>query len=115
MNDYQAATATFTPPPASRDDILQQLFDQATSVRRTFEESSYYSSAKRKHAEPSATATVAHHMASLNRKCKFEHRVWTASAGGGPAVPAREITVPSQVCFKQARHTFHSPNSRYGG
>jgi hypothetical protein len=113
MNDYQAATATFTPPPASRDDILQQLFDQATSVRRTFEESSYYSSAKRKHAVSSATAAAAHHMASLNRKRKFEHRIWTASASGGPAVPAREIAMSSQVCFKQARHTFHSPISRY--
>ena len=86
---------------------------RATSVRCTFEESSYNSSAKRKHAVSSATAASAHHMASLNRKRKFEHRVWTASAGGGPAVPAREITVPSQVCFKQARHTFHSPNLRY--
>ena len=113
MNDHQAATATSTPAPVSRDGILQQLFDQATSVRCTFEESSYNSSAKRKHAVSSATAASAHHMASLNRKRKFEHRFWTASAGGGPAVPAREITVPSQVCFKQARHTFHSPNSRY--
>ena len=32
MNDHQAATATSTPAPVSRDDILQQLFDQATSV-----------------------------------------------------------------------------------
>jgi len=116
MNDYQAATSTSTstPPPASRDDILQQLFDQATSVRRTFEESSYYSSAKRKHAVSSATAAAAHHMASLNRKRKFEHRIWTASTCGGPAVPAREIAMSSQVCFKQARqHTFHSPISMY--
>ena len=111
MNDYEAATST--PPLASRDDILQQIFDQATSVRRTFEESSCYSSAKRKHTVSSATAAAAHHMASLNRKRKFEHRIWTASAGGGPAVPAREIAMPSQGSFKQARYTFHSPISRY--
>ncbi len=68
MNDYEAATST--PPLPSRDDILQQLVDQATSVRRTFEESSCYSSAKRKRAVSSATAAAAHHMASLNRKRK---------------------------------------------
>ena len=113
MNDYEAATATSTPLPASRDDILQQLFDQATSVRRTFEESSYYSSAKRKHAVSSATAAAAQHMASLNRKRKFEHRIWTTSACGGPVIPAQEIAMSSQICFKQARQTFHSPISRY--
>ena len=116
MNNYEVATSN-TPPSSFRDDILQQLFDQAMSVRRTFEEPPYYSSSKRKNTVSSSTAAAARHMASVNRKRKFEHQLWTAS--GGSAAPSlafapafdEEIAMPSQGRFKQARHTFFSPIS----
>jgi len=126
MNNYEVATFT-TPPSSFRNDILQQLFDQATSVRRTFEESPAYYSSKRKNAVSSATAAAAHHMASVNRKRKFENKIWTASMGESddpiltpalaralalaPAFDEDDIAMPSQGCFKQARHKFFSPIS----
>ena len=124
MNDFEA-------PPSSHDDILKQLFNQASSVRRTFEESSHYASSKRKHTVSSATAAAAQHMASLNRKRSFQHRIWTTlTAGSAAAVSApfshsvvaaatadideEGIALPSsQVSSKKARYTFHSPISRY--
>ena len=69
----EAPTATDAPPPTSRDTILQQLLDQASDVRRTFEQSP--SASKRKHTVSSATAAAALHMASINRKRKFESRL----------------------------------------
>ena len=117
MNDIDA-------PSSSRDDILKKLFNQASSVRRTFEDSPYYASSKRKHTVSAGTAAAAQHMASLNRKRKFAHRIWTASTGSsGVTVPApfsfrigideEAIALPSQGSSKQARYTFHSPISRY--
>jgi len=78
MNDNAASTATEAPtttdtPPSSHDTILQQLLDQASDVRRTFEQSP--SASKRKHTVSSATAAAALHMASINRKRKFESRL----------------------------------------
>ena len=80
MNDNAASTATEAPatattdtPPSYRDNILQQLLDRASDVRRTFEQSS--SASKRKHTVSSATAAAALHMASINRKRKFESRL----------------------------------------
>lgn len=78
MNDNTASTATEAPtttgtPPSSCDTILQQLLDQASDVRRTFEQSP--SASKRKLTVSSATAAAALHMASINRKRKFESRL----------------------------------------
>ena len=80
MNDNAASTATEAPatattdtPPSYRDNILQQLLDRASDVRRTFEQSP--SASKRKHTVLSATAAAALHMASINRKRKFESRL----------------------------------------
>ena len=78
MNDNAASTATEAPtttdtPPSSRDTILQQLLDQASDVRRTFEQSP--SASKRKNTVSTATAAAALHMASINRKRKFESRL----------------------------------------
>lgn len=77
MNNNTASTTTEATttdtPPSSRDNILQQLLDQASDVRRTFEQSP--SASKRKHTVSSATAAAALHMASINRKRKFESRL----------------------------------------
>jgi len=120
---------TFEAPSSSRDYILEQLFNQASSVRRTFEESSHYASSKRKHTVSSATAAAAQHMASLNRKRKFQHRIWTAPTSVVPVatpfsysllaaaaadIDEEAIALPSsQGSSKKARFTFHSPISRY--
>ena len=78
MNDNATATeapatATTNTPPSYCDNILQQLLDRASDVRRTFEQSP--SASKRKHTVSSATAAAALHMASINRKRKFESRL----------------------------------------
>lgn len=127
VNDSAAAAAaseamTDAPPTTSRDNILQQLLDQATSVRRTFEESP--SPSKRKHVVSSATSAAALHMASINRKRKFESRLPTSLKGSSdtPAstsgvanvdIIEKKCNSTSQDCFKQARHAFQSPISRY--
>jgi hypothetical protein len=105
MNDFHANSS-------SNDDILKQLFNQASSVRRKFEESPYYASSKRKHTVSAGTAAAAQHMASLNRKRKFANRIWTASTASS-YIEIDEEALLSQRSSKQARYTFQSPISRY--
>jgi hypothetical protein len=102
MDNKPASTATEAPtatdaPPTSRDTILQQLLDQASDVRRTFEQSP--SASKRKHTVSSATAAAALHMASINRKRKFESRL--PSSFGSAATK------------KTSSNTFQRPISMY--
>jgi len=89
---------------ASRDDIMKQIACQAASVRRTFEAHP----SKRKHAVSSATAAAAQHMASLNRKRKFENHLAVRNEGqcgaGPPPAPLGDF-----VWNKTTSHTFHSP------
>lgn len=79
---------------ASRDNIMKQIASQAASVRRTFEAHP----SKRKHAVSSATAAAAQHMASLNRKRKFENHLAVAAPTPGEF-----------VWNKSTSQTFHSP------
>lgn len=82
---------------AARDDIMKQIASQAASVRRTFEAHP----SKRKHTVSSATAAAAQHMASLNRKRKFENDLANRADQGG--------CVPPPPRSKSNNHTFHSP------
>jgi len=86
----------------SRDVIMKEIANHAATVRRTFEAHQ----TKRKHTVSSATAAAAHHMASLNRKRKFENnlaiRATTAAANiEGGAQPG--------FIWNRSSHTFHSP------
>mmetsp|Transcript_30130 Transcript_30130/g.63870 ORF Transcript_30130/g.63870 Transcript_30130/m.63870 type:complete len:266 (-) Transcript_30130:265-1062(-) len=85
----------------SRDDIMQQIASHAASVRRTFEAHP----SKRKHTVSSATAAAAQHMASLNRKRKFENNLAIRATD---AVVCADQVAPKNI-WKQKSHTFHSP------
>jgi len=90
------------PQTNSRDVIMKEIANHAATVRRTFEAHQ----TKRKHTVSSATAAAAHHMASLNRKRKFENnlaiRATTAAANiEGGAQPG--------FIWNRSSHTFHSP------
>lgn len=88
-------------PLTSRDDIMQQIASHAASVRRTFE--AHHS--KRKHTVSSATAAAAQHMASLNRKRKFENNLVNRATDAGIC---DEKAAPEAI-WKHKSHTFHSP------
>ena len=106
MNDNAASTATEAPtttdtPPSSHDTILQQLLDQASDVRRTFEQSP--SASKRKHTVSSATAAAALHMASINRKRKFESRL-PSSFDSADTKKSNTFHVQSQGIISASTH-----------
>ncbi|KAL7540387.1 hypothetical protein ACHAXR_010072 [Thalassiosira sp. AJA248-18] len=92
-----SSVATTAP---SRDEFMKRIAFQAANVRRTFEAHP----SKRKHAVSSATAAAAQHMASLNRKRKFENHlaIRANSAEHQNATPAEHI-------WNKTSHTFHSP------
>mmetsp|Transcript_14765 Transcript_14765/g.25211 ORF Transcript_14765/g.25211 Transcript_14765/m.25211 type:complete len:278 (-) Transcript_14765:93-926(-) len=88
----------------SRDDIMAQIANQAASVRRTFEANQ----TRRKNVS-SATAAAAHHMASLNRKRKFENNLAMRAATNAAA--QMEGAAPPNNFNWNTAHTraFHSP------
>ncbi|KAL7530036.1 hypothetical protein ACHAWF_003211 [Thalassiosira exigua] len=75
---------------AGRDDIMNQIASQAASVLRTFEKNG----AKRKHTISSATAAAAQHMASVNRKRKFENQL-AARAASAVAAERKQAQPPA--------------------
>ena len=101
---------------SDRNDILQQIACQAASVRRQFEANP----SKRKHTVSSATVAAAQHMASLNRKRKFETDLAFRASNVASSSSASEGAMPVQAqststsdsefnIWKQTSHTFHSP------
>lgn len=78
--------AAINPTPRERNDIMQRITDQAASVRQTFES---HSSNKR-HIVSSTTVAAAQHMASLNRKHKFDQLLAMRATSS-----MRPFTIPS--------------------
>jgi len=106
--------STNTVTNISRDDLMKQIVLQAANVRRTFE--THHS--KRKHAVSSATAAAAQHMASLNRKRKFENScVMRANDPSLASVTMdqhqHQVTAQEVEWNKGTSQTFHSPIARF--
>ena len=111
MDSLATAAASASPVNApgltSRDDIMSQIAAQAANVRRTFEKAP----SRRKHAVSSATAAAAQHMASLNRKRKFETDFSITDPATAAAQQQQIVPPPGYdgLVWKQSSHTFHSP------
>jgi hypothetical protein len=91
---------------ASRDDIMKEIANQAATVRRTFEAHQ----SKRKNTVSSATAAAAHHMASLNRKRKFENSLVIRANSVAVNVDRKGVVVPpDHNVWNRTSRTFHSP------
>jgi len=86
----------------SRDLIMNEIANHAATVRRTFEAHQ----TKRKHTVSSATAAAAHHMASLNRKRKFENNLAIRATTAATNI---EGGAQSEFIWNRSSHTFHSP------
>ena len=96
----------------SRDELMKQISLQAANVRRTFE--THHST--RKHAVSSATAAAAQHMASLNRKRKFENSC--VMRANDPTLASvtmdqHQDTAQELEWNKGTSQTFHSPIARF--
>lgn len=84
----------------SRNVFMTEIANQADIVRRSFEANQ----TKRKHIS-SATAAAAQHMASLNRKRKFENQQVQRIANGTTA----NVQGQPDLLWNRTSHTFHSP------